>query len=216
MNFDGLQKLHMQQVSLWPPPRVEPEGRITPMTWRVEVNRTARTVELHASSGHFFDATDVIHNYQRYGKKLVLRAQVSIIGDVVDVQPLMGGVAGRQLSPRQRHALTRRLQTIARPTQPVYLMGLQGNVESIELAKSLKPIFEDAGWVVDGVWEDNLIGGTGPGILVRQATADGPVGVGLKDALLDAGLESRIIPLGSSRAQDKVEVIIGYQPQSPG
>lgn len=52
-------------------------------------------------------------------------------------------------------------------------MGLDGDREAIRLANFLKQAFEKAGFKVDGVWEDSLIAGTGPGILIRQDKKEG-------------------------------------------
>ena len=89
-------------------------------------------------------------------------------------------------------------------------MGLQGNRESIQLAKFLKGVLEGAGFVVDGVWEESLIGGTGPGILIRQATIDGAIGQAIGAAFDEVGLEVRMVKYD---AGDKVEVIVGYEPE---
>lgn len=115
--------------------------------------------------------------------------------------------AGRTLSTTQLQVLTKQLRTIPKPNQPVYLMGLQGNGESIRLANALKRVFEDAGFDIDGVWEDGLIGGTGPGILVRHPKIDGTVGQGIRAAFRQVGLETRIVELASD-VGNKVQVIV--------
>jgi hypothetical protein len=59
------------------------------MKWSVRVDMKKRTVELHsAGSLHWFDATDVIHHYQRHGNVLALRVQVVVRDDEVELQPL--------------------------------------------------------------------------------------------------------------------------------
>lgn len=119
--------------------------------------------------------------------------------------------AGRNLSATQLQVLTEGLRTIQKPGEPIHLMGLQGNRESIQLANVLKRAFEGAGFVVDGVWEDLLIGGTGSGILIRQEKMDGVIGQGVRAAFQHVGLEARIVELGN-RVQNKVEIIVAYKP----
>jgi|SRR5213075_71030 len=125
------------------------------------------------------------------------------------IQALETEQVGRRLSAEQLKTLSEHLRSIPKPSGPVLLMGLQGNVESIRLAGALKQAFEDAGLAVDGVWEELLLGGTGPGILIRQEKQDA-LGVGMRDALLQVGLDARIIDLGR-KTQHEVEVIVGYR-----
>ena len=126
------------------------------------------------------------------------------------IKSLEAEQAGRNLSAKQLQVLTEDLRTIQKPGKPIHLMGLQGNRESIQLANDLKRVFEGAGFVVDGVWEDMLIGGTGSGILIRQEKMDGVIGQGIRAAFHQVGLDARIIELGS-RAQNKVEIIVAYK-----
>jgi hypothetical protein len=81
MNYEGLKKLRDTgtTVSLWPRPRVMPQGWRAKMMWRI-VHVDRKTVQLLAPSGHSFDAGDVIHHFQRQGSFLVLDAQVGIWG----------------------------------------------------------------------------------------------------------------------------------------
>jgi hypothetical protein len=119
--------------------------------------------------------------------------------------------AGRNLSATQLQVLTEQLRTVQGLKQPVHLTGLDGDREAIRLAHVLKRAFESAGFGVDGVWEDGLIGGTGPGVLVRHTKIDGVVGQGIHAALQHAGLETRIVELGRD-AGTRFEVIVGYKP----
>ena len=132
------------------------------------------------------------------------------------IEILAAEQAGRTLSATQLQALIEHLRTIQRPTEPVHLMGQAGDREAIRLAHVLKQALKEAGIEVDGVWEDSLISGTGPGILIRQEKKEGVVGLGIAAALHQVGIDARIIELGS-RAANKVEVIVGYKPfVSPG
>src|SRR6266480_5797000 len=118
---------------------------------------------------------------------------------------------GRSLSVTQLQVLTERLRTVQRLNRSVHLMGLNGDREAIRLAHVLKPAFENAGFGVDGVWEDSLIGGTGPGVLVRHTKIDAMVGQGIHAALQQVGLETRIVELGKDSGND-LDVIVGYKP----
>jgi len=100
VKLKGLRKLQLagRTVSLWPRPRVEPDGQIATMRWHVRVDMKARTVELHAPSGHFFDATDVINHYRRHGDLLILDAQVVIRGNTIDLIPQPWSATARDLT----------------------------------------------------------------------------------------------------------------------
>lgn len=124
--------------------------------------------------------------------------------------------AGRRLDANQREALVGAFLSIAKPAIPIHLIGLQGDKEAIHLANALKHILEAGGFAVDGVWEDSIIGGTGSGILIRQDTTDGVVGIALAAALQRVGLGVRIVGLGAARSEGQVEIIVGYRPPGTG
>jgi hypothetical protein len=108
MNFAGLKKLVGQRVKLWPPPYWVQAGRTTPMLWLVNrVDAQEKVVELQAPSGHFFDAADVIHHYQKAGSTLVLAAQVVLDGDELRVEPRPWGEV-KTLAQRVGEALLQR------------------------------------------------------------------------------------------------------------
>src|SRR6266849_6173512 len=103
MNFRELKKLEGHHVSIWPRPRVLPEGRRARMTWLVErVDGKERAVKLLAPSGHFFNAADVIHHFQREGRWLILDAQVVIRGHEIELLPQPWGEAMRSFRRRRR------------------------------------------------------------------------------------------------------------------
>jgi len=116
---------------------------------------------------------------------------------------------GRHLSVEQLRSLTDQLRAIPKPDQSVHLMGVDGNAEAIRLANALKGVLEDAGFLIDGVWEDSLIGGAGPGILIRHAKADAEASVAIQAALLRSGLEAHIV---EREAFKRVEIIVSYKP----
>ncbi len=118
---------------------------------------------------------------------------------------------GRTLNEVDRQKLINLLTAIQEKSQTISLMGLQGNLESIRLANYLKECFCQAGFDVDGVWEDFLLGGTGPGIIIRQETADGPIGRAVCEAFESVGLQACIVALGANEQSNELEVIVGYQ-----
>jgi hypothetical protein len=128
-----------------------------------------------------------------------------------EIHDLTTEQAGRVLTPIDLQILTSGLYPVQKSGNPIHLIALQGNRESIKLAASLKPAFENAGFAVDGVWEDGLIGGTGSGVLIRQQRGDGPVGVAIYAALQRVGLQARIVEMGRG-SQNKIEVIVAYRP----
>jgi len=119
--------------------------------------------------------------------------------------------AGRTLSPEQLQQLTRRLRAAPRSDGPINLTGLQGDREAIRLAHVLKQVLVDAEFVVDGVWEDALIGGTGPGILIRQTKKEDSLGAAINVALHQVGLDAKIVVRGVD-PPTRLEIIVGYKP----
>lgn len=110
---------------------------------------------------------------------------------------------------------TTALQTgIARlPKSTIYLQGIQGDRESVRFANRLKPVFEWAGWSVNGVWEDGLVGGAGTGILVRQnPLATNLPGRELVEVLNKRGLHAHFIKLPDPDLT-RFEVIVGARPE---
>jgi len=126
MNKKGLRKLQLagRAVTLWPRPRVMPGNRLARMTWEVRVD-AKRTVTLHAPSGHSFDATDVIHGYQRHGDVLILDAQVIIRGNAVELLPKPWGATTRSFHRRRRGRLSG-LLLAPQPTVAARLQILYG------------------------------------------------------------------------------------------
>jgi hypothetical protein len=117
---------------------------------------------------------------------------------------------GRTLTPKQEKYLR---ETFTRlPKTRVYLMGIQGDRESIRFANTLKEILIVAGWEVDGVWEENIIGGAGPGILVRQGpSASDSLGQRITDSLNKIQITSRLVILPDLKPH-QLEIIVGSRP----
>jgi hypothetical protein len=122
--------------------------------------------------------------------------------------------AGRRLSDVQRRQLVERLRTITMPQSPVQISGLQGNTESIALAKAILATFREAGLRADGVQETTFLGSTGPGILVRGGKPDLAASEEICRALQQAGLMARVVDMGDRDVPppDLIEVVIAYRP----
>ena len=118
---------------------------------------------------------------------------------------------GRLLPDDQISRLSILLTTIRKPTEPVYLMGIQGDREAVGLSEQLYKIFLSAGFKVDGPWADTIIGGIGKGIAVRQKHKGDALGVAISSALQDVGLTTQIIEK-SELKPNHVEVIVGSRP----
>jgi hypothetical protein len=117
---------------------------------------------------------------------------------------------GRFLTPKQKEYLKETF--ISLPKTKVYLIGIQGDREAIRFANTLKDVFIVAGWEVDGVWEDGLIGGAGPGILVRQgSSASDSLGQSITDALNQIQITSRFV-ITPDLKPHKLEIIVGSRP----
>lgn len=127
MNFEGVKKLEGQYVGLWPRPLVMPAGWRARMQWRVgSVDRRRGVVELHAPSGHFFNAADVIHHFQHEGQWLILDAQVMISGNEIELQPRPWGATQQvlRMSPRVRRVSAGRSRRPEPNWGGLLLMGL--------------------------------------------------------------------------------------------
>lgn len=110
MKFQGLKKLEGQQVNLWPRPLVMPGASYAKMQWCVRrIDRKDGVVELHAPSGHFFNAADVVHHFQHQGQWLILDAQLVIRGNEIELLPQRWGATF--------HAFRRVPTVIARPAE---------------------------------------------------------------------------------------------------
>jgi hypothetical protein len=130
--------------------------------------------------------------------------QSTTLGQLEDEQ------RGRILTPKQKEYLRETFSSL--PKTKVYLMGIQGDREAIRFANTLKDVLVIAGWEVDGVWEDILIGGAGPGILVRQgsSTSDS-LGQSITEALNQIQITSRLVRMPDLKPH-QLEIIVGSRP----
>jgi len=117
---------------------------------------------------------------------------------------------GRILTPKQEKYLRETFSSL--PKTKVYLMGIQGDREAIRFANTLKDVLVAAGWEVDGVWEDIIIGGAGPGILVRQGlSASDSLGHSIVEALNQTQITSRLVIMPDNKT-GQLEIIVGSRP----
>jgi len=117
---------------------------------------------------------------------------------------------GRILTTKQIEYLRETFRSL--PKTRVYLMGIQGDREAIRLANTFKDVLIMAGWEVDGVWEDILIGGTGPGILVRQGSfASDSTGQKITEALNQIQITTRLV-IKPDLKPHQLEIIVGSRP----
>ena len=117
---------------------------------------------------------------------------------------------GRILTPKQEKYLRETFSSL--PKTRVYLMGIQGDREAIRFANTLKDVLVVAGWEVDGVWEDILIGGAGSGILVRQgSSASDSLGQSITEALNQIQITSRLV-INPDLKPHQLEIIVGSRP----
>jgi len=117
---------------------------------------------------------------------------------------------GRILTQKQREYLRGSLSNLSKTK--VFLMGIQGDSEAIRFANTLKDVFVDAGWEVDGVWEDILIGGSGSGIMVRQGpSTTGSLGQSVTEILNQIQITSRLVIKADLKSHD-LEIIVGSRP----
>jgi hypothetical protein len=140
---------------------------------------------------------------------LVLLAAAEVASHIISKRSAF--LDAGSLTESQIGHLVSSLRLVPKSEKPVYVMGLQGNDQSISLAKALSGALMSAGFPVNGPWEDNLIGGTGSGILIRQKIEAGPIGVGIRASLSAVGLSTRMI-VRSDYADDQVDVIVGHRP----
>lgn len=117
---------------------------------------------------------------------------------------------GRVLKPNQRENLVRALKNLEK--NKIVLTGIQGDRESIRFANSIKDIFIDANWEVDGVWEDIIIGGVGFGITLRESSSDqNSRGKIINEILNKNQIKSRVV-LKPDLKSNQIEIIVGSRP----
>ncbi len=100
-------------------------------------------------------------------------------------------VTGRRLTPEMRE----KIQTSLKPMPNVKLefTSIQGDREAFLFAQDLYNAFKDSGWPVEEVREDQLLGGPGSIIQVRQKSPDLEVGQQIVTFLCSVGFKAKLV-----------------------
>jgi hypothetical protein len=117
---------------------------------------------------------------------------------------------GRALTATQIEAFIGLLESVPKPTRPIEVVG--ADRESGRLGTTLKRALESAGFTVNPLAVDLLIGWTGPGILVRQKIVADPFGIKVRSALGAVGLDATVVEYDTEGIGRSIEIIIGYRP----
>ena len=106
------------------------------------------------------------------------------------ITELKAEVVGRCLTPEMR----KKIQTSLKPRPNVKLefTSIQGDRESFLFAQDLYNAFKETGWSVEEVREDQLLGGPGSIIQVRQKSPGLEVGQQIVDLLCSFGFEAKL------------------------
>ncbi len=127
-----------------------------------------------------------------------------------DLKKLKDEQKGRILKPKQRENLLNDLNNIEKIK--IVLMGIQGDRETIKFANSIKDVFTEANWEVDGVWEENIIGGIGFGITLRENSSDSNSTGKITNEILNKNqIKSRVV-LNTELKPNQIEIIVGSRP----
>lgn len=91
-------------------------------------------------------------------------------------------------------------------------MSIQGDRDSFRFASVIKDILVESNWEVEGVWEEIIIGGVGPGILVRESSTElNSIGKILNQMLNDNKIDSRLV-LKLDMKPNEIQIIVGSRP----
>jgi hypothetical protein len=91
-------------------------------------------------------------------------------------------------------------------------MSIQGDRESFSFANVIKDILFESNWEVEGVWEEIIIGGVGPGLVVRESSAElKSIRKMLNQILNDNKIDSGLI-LKLDMKPNVIEIIVGSRP----
>ena len=91
--------------------------------------------------------------------------------------------------------MRKKIQTSLKPRPNVKLefTSIQGDRESFLFAQDLYNAFKETGWSVEEVREDQLLGGPGSIIQVRQKSPGLEVGQQIVDLLCSFGFEAKLV-----------------------
>lgn len=117
---------------------------------------------------------------------------------------------GRILKPNQRNNLLKNLKNL--PIIKVVLIGIQGDRESIRFANTIKEVLIEAGWEVDGVWEDIIIGGVGSDVIIREnSLKQDSMGNVINETFNKNNINTRVVEK-TDLAAERIEIIVGSRP----
>lgn len=117
---------------------------------------------------------------------------------------------GRILKPNQRNNLLEDLKNL--PIIKVVLMGIQGDRESIKFANTIKEVLIEAGWEVDGVWEEIIIGGVGSGVIIREnSVKQDSNGNIINETFNKNNINTRVVEK-TNLSSERIEIIVGSRP----
>lgn len=117
---------------------------------------------------------------------------------------------GRIVKPNQRNNLLEDLKHLS--TIQVVLMGIQGDRESIRFANNIKEVLLEAGWEVDGVWEEIIIGGVGSGVIIREnSLAENSTGNIISETFNKNNIVTRVVEK-ANLSVELIEIIVGSRP----
>lgn len=127
-----------------------------------------------------------------------------------DLQKLESEQKGRVLKPKQKENLIDALKKLSKTK--VDLMSIQGDRESFRFANAIKDVLVESNWEVDGVWEEIIIGGVGPGVLVRENSSEpNSIGKIVNEIMNENNINTRIV-IKSDLKPNLIEIIVGSRP----
>jgi len=127
-----------------------------------------------------------------------------------DLKKLKNEQKGRVLKPFQKKNLLESLKITSK--KRIDLMSIQGDRESFRFANAIKDILVESNWDVKGVWEEIIIGGVGPGVVVRESSCElNSIGRILIQILNDNKIDARIV-IKSDLKPNLIEIIVGSRP----
>lgn len=127
-----------------------------------------------------------------------------------DFKKLENEQKGRVLEPEQKGNLILALKKASKTK--VVLMSIQGDRESFRFAIAIKDLLVESNWEVDGVLEEVIIGGVGPGLLIREKSSEpNSIGTIVNETMNKNNINTRIV-VKSDLEPDLIEIIVGSRP----
>jgi hypothetical protein len=117
---------------------------------------------------------------------------------------------GRVLEVKQRENLIDVLSKISKTK--VDLMSIQGDRESFKFANAIKDVLVELNWEVEGVWEEIILGGVGPGVLVRENSSEpNSIGKIINKTMNENKINTRVV-IKSDLKPNLIQIIVGSRP----